>query len=191
MAVPFLRFSNLVGQSLVAEIPVHFTVRDPINGPGQRADVRLGKVDAKRGTRHRIAHRTVADSVWRATPAVVWVAEREHLLIRAINEKTQEVKYFLSNSPSTAVARLLAVAFRRATMEHAFRLGKQEAGWMDDEGRHYTGLNRHLILCLIVPGFVALYTERLRGEKPAGNGRALNHRGAILFRRRRGISEAR
>jgi hypothetical protein len=29
---------------------------------------------------------------------------------------------------------VLAVAFRRATVEHAFRLGKQEAGLMHDKG---------------------------------------------------------
>ena len=53
-----------------------------------------------------------------------------------------------------------------------FRLGKQEAGLLDYEGRDYTGLIRHLILALVVLGFVATQTERLRGEKPAGDGGA-------------------
>src|SRR5262249_12044137 len=70
------------------------------------------------------------------------------------------------------VARVLAVAFRRWTVEHGFRLGKQEAGLMDYEGRDYTGLIRHLVLALVVLGFVATHTERLRGEKPAGGGGA-------------------
>ena len=43
---------------------------------------------------------------------------------------------------------------------------------MHYEGRDYTGLMRHLILALVVLGFVATHTERLRGEKPAGDGRA-------------------
>ena len=42
---------------------------------------------------------------------------------------------------------------------------------MDYEGRDYTGLLRHLILALVVLGFVATHTERLRGEKPRGDGR--------------------
>ena len=84
----------------------------------------------------------------------------------AINEATAEVKYFLTNATSASLARVLAVAFRRATVEHAFRLGKQEAGLMHYEGRDYTGLRRHLILALVVLGFVATHTERLRGEKP-------------------------
>ena len=90
----------------------------------------------------------------------------------AINEATAEVKYFLSNAAAVAVARLLAVAFRRFSVEQRFRLGKQEAGLLDYEGRDYTGLLRHLILALVVLGFVATQTERLRGEKPAGDGGA-------------------
>jgi hypothetical protein len=57
-------------------------------------------------------------------------------------------------------------------VEHGFRLGKQEAGLMDYEGRDYTGLIRHLILSLVVLGFAATHTERLRGEKSAGDGGA-------------------
>ena len=43
---------------------------------------------------------------------------------------------------------------------------------MHYEGRDYTGLIRHLILALVVLGFVATQTERLRGEKSAGDGGA-------------------
>ena len=102
----------------------------------------------------------------------MWVAGRPHLLIVAINEATAEVKYFLSNATAEPLMRLLAVAFRRWTVEHGFRVGKQEAGLMHYEGRDYTGLIRHLILALVVLGFVATQTERLRGEKSAGDGGA-------------------
>ena len=61
------------------------------------------------------------------------------------------------------------MAFRRATVEHSFRLGKQEAGLMHYEGRQYVGLMRHLILALIVMGFVSVHTDRLRGEKSTGD----------------------
>ena len=114
----------------------------------------------------------VRASFWRAATATVWVADREHTLVAAVNEATAEVKYFLTNATGAPLARVLAVAFRRWTVEHAFRLGKQEAGLMDYEGRNYTGLVRHLILALVVLGFVATHTERLRGEKPAGDGGA-------------------
>jgi SRSO17 transposase len=168
-AVPFLRFLNLVGQRFVAEVPVNFTVREVEGGPARRADARLTAADARGGARHRVAHRTVRASYWRAVAATVWVAGREHTLVAAVDEGTGEVKYFLTNATTAALSRVLAVAFRRWTVEHAFRLGKQEAGLMDFEGRSYTGLLRHLTLALIVLGFVATHTERLRGEKPTGD----------------------
>src|SRR3954466_2787400 len=170
--VPFLRFLNLVSQRFVAEVPVNFTVRDAAGGPARRADARLTTADARGGRRHRVAHQTVRASFWLATSAVVWVADREHTLVVAVNEATAEVKNFLTNATGASLTRVLAVAFRRAVVEHAFRLGKQEAGLMHYEGRDYTGLRRHLILALIVLGFVATHTERLRGEKPARHGRA-------------------
>jgi SRSO17 transposase len=170
-AVPFLRCLNAVNQRFVAEVPVNFTVRDKSGGPARRADARLTATDARRGTRHRVAHRTVGASFWRASAATVWVADQKHTLIVALNEGTGEVKYFVTNA-TAARARVLAVAFRRWTVEHAFRLGKQEAGLMDYEGRNYIGLMRHLTLALIVLGFVATHTERLRGGKSTSDGRA-------------------
>jgi SRSO17 transposase len=170
-AVPFLRFLNLVNQRFVAEVPVDFTVRDTEHGPARRADARLTAADARGGTRHRVAHRTVRASFWRAAAARVWAAGREHTLVVAVNEATAEVKYFLTNA-TASLSRVLAAAFRRWAVEHAFRLGKQEAGLADYEGRNYTGLVRHLTLALVVLGFVATHTERLRGEKPGGDRRA-------------------
>jgi SRSO17 transposase len=173
-AVPFLSVLTILGQKFVAEVPVNFTVRSRATAAPRRADERLTAAGAKAGRRYRMAHRTVGDSVWRATSVEVWVEERKHTLVVAINEATAEVKYFLSNATNAPLARILAVAFRRWTVEHSFRLGKQEAGLLHFEGRDYTGLIRHLILALVVLGFVATHTERLRGEKSEG------HRGAGL-----------
>lgn len=97
------------------------------------------------------------------------MADREHTLVAAVDEATGEVKYFLTNATTVLLSRVLAVAFRRWTVEHTFRLGKQEAGLLDYEGRDYTGLLRHLTLALLVLGFVACHTQRLRGEKPGGD----------------------
>jgi SRSO17 transposase len=192
-AVPFLRFLNLVNQRFVAEVPVNFTVRETADGPARRADARLSAAGARGGTRHRLAHRTVRASFWRATTATVWVGGREHTLVAAVNEATKEMKYFLTNATTTSLSRVLAVTFRRWTVEHAFRLGKQEAGLMDYEGRNYTGMVRHLTLALVVLGFVATHTQRLRGENPAVTAeqvcRALNQRCGAVFRRRRGVPD--
>ena len=168
-AVPLLKVLNLVRQHFVAEVPVNLAVAGRAGGPPRGADRRLRAADARGGRRYRLAHRTVADSAWRARQAGGWVGGHKHLLIVAINEATAEVKYFLSNATGAALARLLAVAFCRWGVEHAFRLAKQEAGLMHYEGRDYAGLLRHLTLALVVLGFVALHTERLRGEKPTGD----------------------
>ena len=99
----------------------------------------------------------------------MWAARRWHTLVTAVNEATGEVKLFVTNALGEPLGRILAVAFRRATVEHAFRIAKTEAGLMHFEGRKHVGLVRHLILTLVVLGFVAVHTERLRGEKPGGD----------------------
>jgi SRSO17 transposase len=171
-AVPFLNILNLVKQRFVAEVPVNFMVRNTTTSVARRADERLSAAKAKAGRRYRLKHQTVKDSVWRAADALVWVKDHPHRLIAAINEATAEVKYFLTNATAAPLSRVLAVAFRRWTVEHSFRLAKQEAGMMHYEGRDYLGLIRHLTMALVVLGFVATHTERLRGEKPAGDRRA-------------------
>jgi SRSO17 transposase len=170
--VPLLWALAGLGQKYVAEVPVNFAVRESIGSSSHRADeLQPGRVGPDWG-RFRLARKTVADQLWRATSQRVVVGEVDLLLITAVNDRTGEVKYFVSNAVDEPLGRLMRVAFRRATVEHAFRLAKQEAGLMHYEGRHYTGLMRHLTLGLIVLGFVAEHTERLRGEKSAGDGGA-------------------
>jgi SRSO17 transposase len=167
--VPFLAALSLVGQKFVAEVPVSFAVHRGLRSACRRADEVLSEAAARRGRRFRLKRRTSIDQVWRAVSVPVWVQGRQYVLVAAINEATGEVKYFVSNATAEPLRRLLAVAFRRATIEQLFRLGKQEAGLMHYEGRHYVGLLRHLTLALIVMGFVSVHTERLRGEKPTGD----------------------
>lgn len=95
---------------------------------------------------------------------MVWVDGREYALVVAINESTAEVKYFVTNATPEPLSRVLAVAFRRATIEHTFRVAKSEAGLTHYEGRQWVGLVRHLVLTLVVLGFVSVHTDRLRGK---------------------------
>jgi SRSO17 transposase len=166
---PFLWVLGLVGQKFVAEVPTNFAVRVCPDGPSRRADAHQPGTRTKRWRRYRIGRKTLADQVWRARRSRVWAARRWHTLVTAVNEATGEVKFFVTNAVGEPLGRVLAVAFRRATVEHAFRVAKSEAGLTHFEGRQYVGLARHLILTLIVLGFVAVHTERLRGEKPAGD----------------------
>lgn len=162
---PFLWLLSQVGQKFVAEVPKSFSVRVCVDGPSCRADNYQPGTPVLGWRRYRLARKTLADQVWRARSVRVWAARGWHRLVTAVNEGTGEVKYFVTNAIDEPVHRVLRVAFRRATIEHAFRVAKQEAGLMHYEGRDYTGLMRHLILSLIVLGFVAVHTERLRGEK--------------------------
>jgi SRSO17 transposase len=94
------------------------------------------------------------------------LSDRTYWLIVARNLATGEVKYFISNAPAdTPVEKLLCVAFTRWNVEHTFRVAKSEIGFGHFEGRSYVALMRHMILCLIVMGFVAEHTDRLRGGK--------------------------
>jgi SRSO17 transposase len=167
--VPLLRLLSLVGQRFVAEVPVNFSVRRTSSETPLRADQVLTAQDARGGRRFRIPRQTGPDQWWRAVDVTVRVAGGDYTLVVAINEATAEVKYFLTNATDQPLRLVLLVAFRRATIEHGFRLGKQEAGLMHYEGRHYVGLLRHLILALLVLGFVSIHTDRLRGEKSAGD----------------------
>jgi SRSO17 transposase len=115
---------------------------------------------------------TLADQVWEVRAGQVYLlrggqaTERSYWLIVARHGATGEVKYFLSNAPpETPLEKLLRVAFCRWNVEHTFRVSKTEIGFGHFEGRHYVGLIRHLLLCLLVFGFVAERTDRLRGEK--------------------------
>ncbi|QEL16823.1 IS701 family transposase [Limnoglobus roseus] len=168
-AVPFLTVLTLIRQKFVAEVPVNFSVRATNGGKPRRADTALAADAARQGRRFRLTRRTVQPQVWRAAGKAVWVRGKAYRLVVAINESTAEVKYFVTNATAEPLSRVLAVAFRRATIEHSFRAAKSEAGLMHYEGRQYTGLIRHLILALLVMGFVSAHTDRLRGKKPAGD----------------------
>lgn len=94
------------------------------------------------------------------------LSDRTYWLIVARNLATGEVKYFISNAPAdTPIEKLLRVAFTRWNVEHTFRVAKSEIGFGHFEGRSYVALMRHMILCLIVMGFVAEHTDRLRKKK--------------------------
>lgn len=167
--VPFLTVLSLAGQRFVAEVPVSLPVREGGASGWRRADAALTAADARRGRCYRIRRQTLADARWRAASRPVLLRGRAYTLVAAVNEATAEVKYFVTNAAEQPLARVLQVAFRRATVEHSFRVAKTEAGLTHYEGRQHMGLVRHLILALVVLAFVSVHTDRLRGEKPAGD----------------------
>jgi SRSO17 transposase len=86
-------------------------------------------------------------------------------LVWACSEQTGEEKFLLSNaSADSGVELLMRVAFRRAHVEHAFRMCKSALGFAHFEGRNYVALRRHLSLCVATMVFVSERTQRLRGK---------------------------
>jgi SRSO17 transposase len=167
--VPFLKSLSLVNQKFVGEVPVTFSVKTSETGAAKPVRDVLTETKAKKGNRYRLKRRTHRDQVWRAVKKPVWVGDEKWLLVIAINESTAEVKYFICNALDASLKLILRVAFRRATIEHLFRIAKGEVGLMHYEGRNYKGLMRHMIIAMVVMGFVSIHTDRLRKKKSAGH----------------------
>jgi len=185
----FLHELDAQGQRYVGEIPRNFrclTRRPKGKAPkggwrGKRVD-NLARFSSDWNQQtwraFTLIRLTLEDQEWEARAGQVYLnrhrgnrrhrelTTRTYWLMVARNTATGQVKYFLSNaSIETPVATLLRVAFRRWNVEHALRVAKSEIGFGHFEGRSYVALMRHQILCLVVLGFVAEHTDRLRGKK--------------------------
>jgi len=171
----------------VGEVPRNFSClaahrsghRPPAHAAGRPAEDVVKNSSAFRSQRWqvlRLSRQSEQDQVWRVKAARVWLSSAAgwsagtYWLIGASNDQTGEEKFFLSNAPAdTPVKTLVRVAFRRANVEHSFRVCKSELGFTHFEGRNYVALMRHQMLCLAAMGFVAEHTERLRGGKSGGD----------------------
>jgi SRSO17 transposase len=174
---------SLSGTYYVGEIPRNFrclTKRPRGNKPkkgwkGKRADnlARYSSAWYQQNWQSvSLSRMTLENQEWEVRAGQVYLLRRGELTVRtywlivARNLATGEVKYFVSNAPAdTPLEKLLRVAFTRWNVEHAFRVVKSEIGFGHFEGRSYVALMRHMILCLIVMGFVAEHTDRLRKKK--------------------------
>ena len=74
---------------------------------------------------------------------------RTQQLVVARNPLDGEVKYFVTNDPEAPTTEVLRAAFSRWVVEHCFKDGKQEVGFLHFEGRNYAGLRRHLALAAL------------------------------------------
>lgn len=122
--------------------------------------------------RFEVGRETLGPQVWEVKAARVHLLrggeplDKMFWLLVAWNPKTDEYKYFFSNAPADApLATLVAVAFKRAHVEHLFRVLKSEVGFGHYEGRSYKGMMRHLTLCQVLLLFLSLQAADLRGGK--------------------------
>jgi SRSO17 transposase len=92
--------------------------------------------------------------------------DRLYWLIVARNPQTGELKYLVSNAPKRVSLReMMQAAFGRWHVEKWFERSKQECGFGAFEVRTYTGLMRHWLCSGMAMYFLAVQTQRLRGEK--------------------------
>jgi len=85
-----------------------------------------------------------------------WVKPLRLIVARNVmNEKEEEIKFFVSNAPAdVSLDDLLLTAFSRWRVERSFQDTKQKLGLGDYEGRNYQGLIRHLLLCSLTYYFL-------------------------------------
>jgi SRSO17 transposase len=161
------------GLTYAGEVPRDFPTA---NGPAFRVVASDPRFTGQRWRALRVPHQSEPGEVWEVKAARVHLRRDkrptagEYWLIAARSRRTEELKYFASNAgPGVPLTRIVRAAFARWNVEHAFRVAKGEAGLSHYEGRSYVGLMRHLVLCLVVVGFVAVRAAELRGEKPGGD----------------------
>lgn len=158
----FLKVLDLGGQRYAGEIPVIYRVAA---WPGSRrieARDHLKATARKGWKRLVIEHDSGGVSVWTYRSCRVFAAGHPQQLLVAVNAATAEVKYFVSNAVDVPARTVLRAAFRRAPIEHLFRIAKQEVGFTHFEGRNYRALMRHLTLALVVMGFASEQAAALR-----------------------------
>jgi len=174
-------------QPFVGDVPRRFAciaagksgVRPGPEEPGQAAEDVVRNTSVFRSQPWRVLRlrlRTAEDQLWRVKFARVWASGAggwsgvTYWLIWACSEKTGEEAFLVSNAPQECpVERMVDVAWRRANVEHAFRICKSELGFAHFEGRNYVALMRHLSLCVATMAFVAEHTNGLRGGKSGGD----------------------
>ena len=181
-----------LGQKGIGEVPANFRVwvKRPAcrSNRAEHASHRVDKMVSHSPTFYGQSWRkmvikdtTRGRCLWHVKSAPVYLVEhkdgkaycpvptdRTYWLIAAWNQRTGEMKYFVSNAPvKETLAVLLEVGFSRWHVEKWFERAKQECGFGAFEVRTYTSLIRHWLASRLAMYFLADQTHRLRGEKSA------------------------
>jgi len=162
-AVPAFRWVlDRGGRAYVGEVPVSYRVAT--RDGGRRVEARgLLKPTARKGWgRAVVRQETGGVGVWKYRACEVFAARHRQRRVVAVNAATGEVKYFATTDRRRSVRTVLRVAFRRAVVEHPFRVAEQEVGFTHFEGRDDRARMRHLTPALVVLGFVSVHAAGLR-----------------------------
>jgi SRSO17 transposase len=184
----FLRELDRRRQAYVAEVPCTFTgwlrpprlVRRPrslrrARRPSAVADLARFSPALRRQPweRFRVKDGHKGPIVWEAKRVRLFPVTADgdpggpvHLVVARNALDPAEVKYFVSNAPSsTSLGTLLKVAFARWHVERCFEDEKTELGFDHYEGRNYRGLLRHQAVTAVSHLFLAEVRGQWRGEK--------------------------
>ncbi len=131
------------------------------------------RVTWRRGTKGALAAKFAAVRV-RVADGAVWANNRhlpgEEAWLVGEWRSSGERKYYLANLPPRTSMRALAAAIKaRWVCEQAHQQLKGELGLGHFEGRSWTGLHRHALMCCIALAF--LQHLRLAGQTPTGPGK--------------------
>ena len=117
-------------------------------------------------TKYQVKEGTKGIMIWEIKECPIWIRSERlgvpmdkpfRLLVarNVMNEDKEEIKYLVSNaSAEEPLDNLLLAAFSRWRVERSFQDTKQKLGLGDYEGRCYTGLIRHLLLCSLAYYFL-------------------------------------
>jgi SRSO17 transposase len=121
----------------------------------------------------RVKDTTTGPVVWEVKRARFWLRRdglptAEHGLVVARHALTGEIKYFVTNAPSSVrIEEIVSVAFTRWTVERCFEDAKTELGLSHFEVRNWRSLTRHLLLTSLGLLVLSRVTSRHR-PKSAG-----------------------
>ncbi len=124
----------------------------------------------------RVKDTTTGPVVWEVKRAKFWLRRdglptAEHGLVVVRHALTGEIKYFVTNAPSsTDIAEIVSVAFTRWTVERCFEDAKTELGMSHFEVRNWRSLTRHLLLTALGLLVLSRVTSRHRPRSAGPDG---------------------
>lgn len=124
----------------------------------------------------RVKDTTTGPVVWEVKRAKLWLRRdglptAEHGLVVARHALTGEIKYFVTNAPSTVrIEEIMSVAFTRWTVERCFEDAKTELGLSHFEVRNWRSLTRHLLLTALGLLVLSRVTSRHRPKSAGTHG---------------------
>ena len=151
----------------------HIPDLSPVPAETMLAGEKWRKVSWRRGTKGRLSCRFAARRVrladghkHRMLDNRMQCMPGDEVWLVGERRSTGEQKYYVSNLPTEATIRMLAVAIKaRWVCEQAHQQLKEELGLDHFDGRSWTGLHRHALMTMIAYAFLQSRRIKAAGRK--------------------------